>query len=248
MSKLIILGTAHAIPDEDHENTHLAIVGETRKILVDCVGNPVVRLKQAGIALNELTDLFLTHFHPDHVAGVPSLLMSMWLSDRQNLLNIHGLSHTIDRVEKMMALYDWDQWPGFFPVMFHLIPEEPLNLAFESDEFRIFTSPVSHLLPTIGLRIESMQTGRAIAYSCDTEPCDTVVRLAKQADILIHEATGSHKGHSSAAQAGEVAKRADAEHLYLIHYDPQDESLETQAQANFPGPVTRTQDFLTIDF
>ena len=66
MPKLIVLGTANAIPDENHENTHLAIVGEQRQILVDCVGNPVVRLKQAGIDLNRLTDIFLTHFHPDN--------------------------------------------------------------------------------------------------------------------------------------------------------------------------------------
>ena len=77
MQKLIILGTANAIPDENHENTHLALLGEHRQILIDCAGNPVVRLKQAGIDLNSLTDLFLTHFHPDHVSGVPSLLMCM---------------------------------------------------------------------------------------------------------------------------------------------------------------------------
>ena len=48
MAKLIVLGSSSAVPDFEHENTHLAILGEERVVLVDCVGNPIVRLRQAG--------------------------------------------------------------------------------------------------------------------------------------------------------------------------------------------------------
>jgi len=248
MPKLVVLGTAHAIPDVGHENTHLAIIGEERRILIDCIGSPLVRLKKAGIDLNSLTDLILTHFHPDHVAGIPSLLMGMWLLGRRDPLNIYGLHYTLDRVEKLMNLFDWDQWPGFFPVTFHRLPAEPLTLALGSDEFLIYTSPVEHVIPTIGLRVEARQTGKVLAYSCDTGPCDAVAELADQADVLIHEATGEQMGHSSAAQAGGIAARAGVGDLYLIHYNPQDQSLESQAQKEFPGPVARAKDFMTIDF
>ena len=248
MPKLIVLGSSNAIPDENHENTHLALIGEQRRVLIDCTGNPVVRLKQAGIDLSSITDLFLTHFHPDHVSGVPSLLMSMWLLGRSESLDIYGLHYTLDRIEKMMGFYEWDQWPDFFPVAFHRLPAEPMTLALKCDEFLIFTSPVKHLIPTIGLRIEAVRTGKILAYSCDTEPCDAVIELAKAADVLIHEATGPHPGHSSASQAGSVAARVEAGSLYLIHYNPQDESLESQAQKEFSGPVTRAEDFMTIEF
>jgi ribonuclease Z len=247
MQKLIVLGTAHAVPDENHENTHFAIIGEERRILVDCVGNPVVRLKQAGIEIDKLTDLFLTHFHPDHVSGVPSLLMSMWLLGHSDPLHIYGLHHTLDRVEKLMGFYDWAQWPDFFPVIFHRLPAETMTLALE-DEFVIHTSPVAHLIPTIGMRMESSKTGNVIAYSCDTQPCDAVVELAAQADMLIHEATGQFEGHTSAAQAGSIAARAEVGRLYLVHYDPEDATLVIQAQEEFPGPVTRAEDFMSIDF
>ena len=46
-----------------------------------------------------------------------------------------------------------------------------------------------------------------MAYSCDTEPCDEVIRLSEGVDVLIHEATGESLGHSSARQAGEIAKK-----------------------------------------
>ena len=247
MPKLIVLGTAHATPDEDHENTHLALIGEQRQVLIDCSGSPVVRLKKAGIDLNSLTDIFLTHFHPDHVAGIPSLLMSMWLLGRRDPLTIYGLQYTLDCIEKLMGFYEWDQWPDFFPVTFNRIPAQKLTLAMQSDEFLIYSSPVKHLIPNMGLRIEARQTGTVLAYSCDTEPCDAVVELANQADMLIHESTGAHPGHTSAAQAGGIATRAGVNRLYLIHYNSQDESLVSQAQTEFAGPVIRTEDFMTLE-
>ena len=66
MPKVIILGSSNAVPSINHENTHLVIVGEERTILVDCVSNPIVRLEQAGVDFNDLTDIVITHFHPDH--------------------------------------------------------------------------------------------------------------------------------------------------------------------------------------
>ena len=116
MAKLIILGSSNAIPDEKHENTHMAVVGDKRTVLIDCVSNPILRLPQAGIEFNALTDLVLTHFHPDHVSGVPLLLMNMWLLGRKNPLNIYGLHHTLSRIEDLMGFYAWENWPNFFPV------------------------------------------------------------------------------------------------------------------------------------
>ncbi len=250
MAELIFLGTANAIPDETHENTHMVLVGENQTVLIDCVNNPIIRLQQAGIAHSRITDLVVTHFHPDHVSGVPSLLMNSWLLGRKAPLCVHGLAHTLDRVEKMMDFYDWSSWPNFYPVEFHRLEQQEMALLLESPEFRIFASPVRHLIPAIGLRIESLQTGRVLAYSCDTEPCDEVVRLAKHADILIHEATGVFLGHTSAAQAGEIARQAEAGSLYLIHYNPRSDDPEELIRAageTFSGPVYLSQDFMRLN-
>lgn len=104
MPKLIILGSSNAIPDARHENTHMVIVGEQRTVLVDCVSNPILRLQRAGVEFDNLTDLILTHFHPDHVSGVPLLLMNMWLMGRRRSLSIYGLHHTLDRIEGLMGI------------------------------------------------------------------------------------------------------------------------------------------------
>ncbi len=54
-------------------------------------------------------------------------------------------------------------------------------------------------------RVVVLGSAAAVAYSSDTSPCDAVVALARDADVLIHEAAKDTLGHSSAAQAGEVA-------------------------------------------
>lgn len=249
MAKVVILGSSNAIPDEMHENTHLAVVGETRTLLVDCVSNPVLRLPKAGIEFNSLTDMVLTHFHPDHVSGVPLLLMNMWLMGRKKSLNIYGLHHTLHRIENLMMFYDWDNWPNFFPVAFYRLPLEEMTLVMENEEFRVFASPVRHLIPTIGLRIECLKSGKVVAYSCDTEPCPQVAHLAEGADVLIHEATGLGVGHSSASQAGGIAREAEVGSLYLIHYPTgkfdMNPMLE-EARRAYGGDVHLAEDFMEI--
>ncbi len=124
MAKLIFLGTSNAISDENHENTHMVLVGESRTVLIDCPNSPIMRFQNASVDFTRLSDLILTHFHPDHVSGVPQLLMNMWLMGRHQPLNIHGLQHTLDRIENLMGLYGWSEWPDFFPVAFHRLPEQ----------------------------------------------------------------------------------------------------------------------------
>jgi len=97
--------------------------------------------------------------------------------------------------------------------------------------------------------VEVHKSDKVLAYSCDTEPCLAVEELAAEADVLIHEATGQSPGHSSAAQAGEIAKKAQALSLYLIHYDIRSDDpqrLVTEAQNTFDGPITLAEDFMTI--
>ena len=250
MPKVIILGSSNAVPSRDHENTHLVIVGEERMLLVDCVSNPVVRLEQAGIDFNDLTDIIITHFHPDHVSGVPLLLMDMWLMGRTKPINIYGLHYTMDRLENLMGFYGWAEWPNFFSVGFYRLPEVELAFVMDCSDFKIQSSPVHHMIPTIGIRVELKRDAKVLAYSCDTEPCEQTVRLAAGADILIHEAGGASFGHSSAEQAGEIATKAEVGKLYLIHYPTgrfANGDIAAEARRTFQGEVVVAKDFMTID-
>ena len=251
MPKLIFLGSSNAIPAMDHENTHMVLVGSDKVVLIDTGHNPIIRLQQAGITYNQVTDLILTHFHPDHVSGVPSFLMSSWLMGRKDPLKIYGLEYTLERTRKLMEFHDWTTWPNFYSVEFITVPEREMATLLTGSEFNIYSSPVHHFVPTIGLRIEFRNSHKVFAYSCDTAPCAEVVRLGMRADILVHEAAGAAAGHTSAAQAGEIAREAGVRELYLIHYrtwnyDPS--VLVKEAEDTFGGPVTLACDFMEIEY
>jgi ribonuclease Z len=247
MARLVILGTAHAIPDADHDNTHLAVVGVDGITLVDCGGSPTLRLRQAGLDMASVTDLIATHFHPDHVSGIPLLLMGMWLSGRKTPLRVYGLHHCLERLEDMMGFYQWHNWPDFFPVAFHRLPEQEGVVVLERGDLRVLSSPVRHMVPTIGLRFEGLPAGRSVCYSSDTQPCPALTRLAAGVDVLLHESSGDGLGHSSAVQAGETARQAEVGRLLLIHYPPdRRQGLVEQASAAFPGEVQLAQDLMEL--
>lgn len=88
-------------------------------------------------------------------------------------------------------------------------------------------------------------------YTCDTEPCPAVISLAHKVDVLLHEAAGYARGHSSPQQAAEDARAADSRSLVLIHYDyshPELAKMVEQARQIFPGEVSLAQDFMQIGF
>ncbi len=245
MARLVILGSGSAVSDARHDNSHMVLDGPHAAVVIDCASNPLVRLAQARVQLDHVKHVITTHFHPDHVYGVPILFMNMWLLGRHSPLAVYGLHHTLERIEHMMEDYGWSEWPEFFPVSFHRLPDRENVLVLENEDFRITCSPSVHLVPTIAVRVLSKQSGHAMVYSSDTAPCESVARLVQGADILIHESTGPTIGHSSAAQAAAVARNAAVKRLILIHYpvnlDPA--TLLAEARAVFPGPVDLAEDF-----
>lgn len=250
MPKLIILGTSDAVPDERHDNTHMLLIGENRRVLVDCASNPVMRLRQIGIDPNSISDLIMTHFHPDHVSGVPLLMMNMWLLGRTNLLNLYGLEHTVRLMEQFLDAFEWGRWLEY-PVEIKRLRNKKMTLVLEAEDFRIISCPVNHFVPTIGLRFEFPGSGKVLAFTSDTAPTANIAWLAQGADVLLHEASGASEGHSSAGQAGEMARQAQAKALYLIHYptgDTDTSTLVDEAKEHFDGPVELAEDFMEFAF
>lgn len=249
MAKIVILGSSNAVPNQDQLNSQLLLVGDKHSLMIDCGWNPVIRLGQLNQSPDVPDDLIITHFHPDHAAGLPSFLLSSWLLGRKKRLNIYGLQTTLDRANKMMELFEWQDWPGLYEVQFNPLQNENMVEVLVNQDFTVFSSPLKHVIPSIGLRIEVSASGKVVAYSSDTEPCQQMVRLAKNSDILIHEATGTGDWHSTPSQAGEIARQAGAKSLYLIHYNgdkTQHPNILKQAQEKFKGSVYLAKDMLEI--
>ena len=249
MTEIIFLGTSKAVPNLEHQNSHFVVKSNERVILVDCGVNPLVRLKLMGIDPHDVTDLFVTHFHPDHVSDLPLFLMNLWLEGREKPLEIYGLQEVITKVEALLEIYDWESWEGFYPVNFHGLPQEEMMLCIDSVSIRVWASVSCHSVPSIGVRMVFSEG--SLCYSSDTSPCEAIVRLAKDVDLLIHEATDENgHGHSTPEQAGQVATDAGVQSLTLIHYDPyaDPESLKKRAEKTFNGNIVVALDLMTVTF
>jgi ribonuclease Z len=104
------------------------------------------------------------------------------------------------------------------------------------------------------------RSGRKVVYTGDTKPSRDIIRLAKGADVLIHDCTldssfakmASEFGHSTAAEAAAVAKAARAKYLFLVHISPRYEDhsvLEKEARSVFKeSRVARDLDEFSVRY
>ncbi len=241
MPELIVLGSAASVPDATHDTISLALRGTGWSILIDCGGSPLHKLGRVGVEPEEILALILTHHHADHLYGLPILVQGLWLGGREAPLLVYGPEQALERARKLLELLDLAGREGMFDLAWHKVPLREGRRVLAMGDIRITASPTIHAgNDTLALRFDNTVTGRAIVYSADTEPCPALVRLAAGADLLLHEATGDLPGHSSPAEAAEVAREAGVEQLTLIHYPVRGVNLETwrKQASGFPGPVT----------
>jgi len=251
MARITVLGTSASIPSKKRDNPSFILQHKSETFLIDCPGSPAHKLLQAGFDFKKIKNVIVTHHHPDHIYGVPVLLMNLWLLGRRGAFPIYGPQKTLQVIQGMMDLYESNTWPDFLHLDLHEIPLVPDAPLVSDRVLSITASPVAHVVPAIGLRITNLQTGKVLAYTGDTMRDPRVVHLARDADILIHEATGEYFGHSTGADAARDALEANAKQLVLIHYtslrgDP--EAILEEAKTIFAGPAELAEDFKVYEF
>lgn len=243
----VFLGSSGAIPGRNRDTTSLVFVGERDAVLVDCGGSPAQKLMLAGTDPRALSRVVITHIHPDHAYGLPSLVQTLFLLGRKTPLHLACREEHEAPLRALLGLFGLLERPGLFPVVWEPVPpREGFTIGMPGD-FGITASPNAHGgMPNMALRFEA--PGRpAVVYSSDTEPCAAVEALARGAHTLIHEATFSERrprgigAHSTAAQAGECAARAGVTRLILAHIDAglhgELDALREEARARFSGEV-----------
>ena len=260
MATLTFLGSSVAVPSIGHDNTYLCVETEASSLLIDCAGSPLLKMQLAGIEPTRLRHVIFTHIHPDHMYGFPILMLGLWLLGQSSPVQVVAESETLRTSEQLLELFRPEVWPGFVRPQYRPIDLRQESVVLDLPELLVTACATDHLISSIGLKLLNTKSGRAVVYSSDTAPSPNLVRLARGADVLIHEASGAIPGHSSAAQAAQVAESAGVGALYLIHYPAGQMAghalarrgdlcaLLTEARQVYSGPVELARDFGVLEF
>lgn len=227
MATVHLLGTGAGLSDGSRTTTMLAFESAGSVIVVDCGGDVVQRLQASGVELDRIEAMVITHEHPDHVSGFPLFVEKIWLSGRRRPIPVYGPAPALSQARRVFEAFDTSGWTGMPEILWREVALEEGAPVLEEGPWRVTAAPGRHSVPVIALRVEDRAGGGVAAYSADTEPVDTVERLARGAGLLVHEATGAFGGHTGMEDAAALAARAGAGRLVLVHLPPdaRDEQL-----------------------
>ncbi|KPL57741.1 MBL fold metallo-hydrolase [Rossellomorea vietnamensis] len=223
------LGTGSAYPGSERDNTSICFSNDGYHVLVDVSGNPCRKLKQLQVDLRELDAVVFTHFHIDHIYGLPSLLWGMWLEDRRKPLRILCDKRNERKLQEWLSTMEADQWPIAFAVEIETFDgdEEKELLSGGGMTFSCFKA--LHSVPTVGLEVRC--AGRVLVYSSDSEISARIGEY-DHINMLIHEATSARKVAGNHSSLVEIVEKYDVERIgkiVLVHLsdgEPYEEEVE----------------------
>jgi ribonuclease BN (tRNA processing enzyme) len=185
---LQFVGCGDALGSGGRFNTCFHVTGASVNFLIDCGASSLPALKRLGIARDDIDLILITHFHGDHFAGLPFLLLDAQFTRRSRPLVIAGPKGIETKLANLMeALFEHSsKTPQRFDLsVVALEPEQSRTF----DDVKVTPYPVVHGEsggPFLAYRVEA--EGRVITYSADTEWTDTLIPAARGADLFIAEA------------------------------------------------------------
>jgi len=304
--QITFLGTSSGVPTRSRNVSSVALRLPQRAELwlFDCGEGTQHQILRSDLKISQLSRIFVTHMHGDHIFGLMGLLASCGLAGNVEKIDIYGPSGLN---EYLQAASRYSHTHFSYPIKVHTV--QP-GVIYEDDEFTVTCGLLHHRITAFGYRVAEkdrsgrfdiekakaleipagpiygqlkrgetvtledgrvingaelcgpIEIGRKIAYCTDTVYCDGAVQLAKDADVLIHEATFAHQDaemafqrlHSTTTMAAQTAYGAGVRKLIMTHFSPRyapGNSIELkdllkEAKAIFPQTMM-AYDFMVYD-
>jgi len=102
---IIFLGTGQAIPTAKRNHTSILLKYKNENLLFDCGEGTQRQFRKAKQSLSKVTRILITHWHGDHILGIPGLLQTLQLSKYQGTLKVYGPEGTIKFMNLMQKIF-----------------------------------------------------------------------------------------------------------------------------------------------
>jgi len=257
---LILCGTGSPLPDPDRAGPCAAVIAGGKFFLFDVGPGSWENVQLWRLPRAKLSGVLLTHFHSDHIGDLGETVTQSWIAGRTEPLKIYGPPGVQGVVAGFQQAYAHD---SDYRVAHHgeefmpragsgavadvvAVPEgDGTSPVFDQDGVRITAFNVDHrpVVPAFGYRVD--YNGRSVVISGDTAKSASLIKNAKGADLLVHEALAAHlieqliprlkalhqdrlaklandvtQYHATPVQAAESAKEAGVRMLVLTHLVP----------------------------
>jgi ribonuclease Z len=275
--RVTLLGTGAPPPLMDRFGPSTLVEVGTEKFLFDAGRGAMQRLFQLKIPFADITALFLTHLHSDHVVGFPDLWLTGWLGHRWGgrtvPLKVGGPVGTKEMMSHLEKAFQFDiHIRSHYPREGVAIIAEDFTegVVYEKDGVRLTAFEVDHgrVKPAFGFRID--YAGRSVVLSGDTRFNENLIRFSDGVDLLIHE-VGAAKAellrksevariilgnHTSPEEAGKVFARVKPKLAVYSHFvllsdstvsEPALEDLVNLTRKNYSGPLELGEDLMSIE-
>ncbi len=109
MIELAFLGTSSMVPTKERNQSAVLISYKNEGILVDCGEGMQRQFKQKGIPLTKITKILISHWHGDHVFGLPGVMSTLGTENYSKTLEIYGPKGTKKHIEDMFKAFVFDR-------------------------------------------------------------------------------------------------------------------------------------------
>lgn len=279
-TKIILLGTKGGprVLKNGSKNPSVLILINEVPYIIDCGYGTCYQLLEAGISLNKLRYIFITHHHSDHNLDYGPLIYNAWITGQQIKIDSFGprglkemTSSFFNSMQLDIDVRIKDEGrPDIRKFVFpHIIHNK---IVLKNDDVTVTAVKVQHPQVANAYAYRFDTSDRSVVISGDTTYCPELAELAKDADVLIHEAMylpGLDKllarvpnaarfkehllaSHTTTEDVGRIAAKADVKKLVLYHFVPGDDPSITDAmwkegvQKNFSGEIIVGKDLMEI--
>jgi ribonuclease Z len=254
--ELVLLGTGSPMPNPDRWGAGQVVIAGGQRMLVDCGWGAGRRLFAAGLLPPMIDVAFFTHLHSDHITDIPDFLIMRWTGGAKRPLTVYGPAGTREMIDGFLAGLKHDiafRFAHHGDKLSHdgircIVHEAPASAervrvaevgGATVDAFAVDHFPVE---PALGFRFD--RGGRSLVISGDTKACDSLVRAADGADLMLCEAMNlpmfravidrlraanpntaallddATEYHTATQDVAKMAQEARVRHLVLTHLLP----------------------------